>query len=654
MIGLSRTPRASSTRSFAARSFAAQSSAAQSSAAQSGAAPRTGLAVALSVAGVALILGAGCESALSDGTPSMDPFGRGNSTATNPGAPGAPGTPGTPSLTGQPGPGEPRQPSLAIQNNGPTVDENGAPLPAEMLADLTQCATPGPRQIRRLSSRQYRNSLVAVFGDQAVPDAPVLNDPSTLGYGVDADDSLVQDLGADALMGLAEDIAVWARENGKINQFANGCNQNQQNCQDGFIRAFGERVAREPLSQEQVDRYRALFNAEGVGDSFDDGAEAVMAAMLQSPYMLYRRELGPLDRNSQQYQLTQYEVASQLSYFLTNNPPDAELMQAAANNALNSAAAIDAQAERLLAGDGAKQVMGQFVRAWVDVDRLLIKAKEGANLTPELKDAMLAETELFFNDVLNNPEGTIGDLFGATYTFVNKPLADFYGNVQGATDGNMTRVDISDGSRVPGLLGHGSYLTAHALADNSSPVQRAFVVRERFLCNDLPEVPTNLDTNLKPLISGNTSRERYSAHSSMEPCKSCHKLMDPIGFTFENYDGFGRFRDTEAGKPVDSSGGVPLMAGRQLANPEVTYPINGLDELALYLAELEDVRACMINNLSYFSYGIANTAKWPNEAKVCTDNFIRQEARNSGNTLKSALMAVLHAPHFTTRVRDID
>jgi hypothetical protein len=215
-------------------------------------------------------------------------------------------------------------------------------------------------------------------------------------------------------------------------------------------------------------------------------------------------------------------------------------------------------------------------------------------------------------------------------------------------------VDISDGRRVPGLLGQGSYLTAHALADNSSPVQRAFVVRERFLCNDLPEVPTDLDTNLKPQISGNTSRERYAAHSSMEPCKSCHKLMDPIGFTFENYDGFGRYRSDEAGKPVDSSGGVPLMAGRQLAQPEVTYPISGLDELAIYLSELEDTRACMINNLSYFSYGIANTTKWPNQAKVCTDNFIRQEARNSGNTLKSALMATLHAPHFTTRVRDND
>src|SRR5262245_17688017 len=141
MIGLSRTLRASSaTRSLPAHSRAVL--------------PRTGLAVALSAAGVALAL-TGCESALSDGTPSMDPFGPGNSNVNNPngvGNPSNPNNPNSPTLSGMPGPGEPRNPSLTIQSSGPTVDENGAPLPAEMLADLEQCATPGPRQIRRLTS----------------------------------------------------------------------------------------------------------------------------------------------------------------------------------------------------------------------------------------------------------------------------------------------------------------------------------------------------------------------------------------------------------------------------------------------------------------------------------------------------------------------
>jgi len=608
----------------------------------------------LSVIGVAAALGASaCDSSLGDGNASMmpDPFGSPNSNNGGPGAQGAANNP-----MGQPGATESRNPSLStIQNNGPIVDATGAPLPTDMLAPLTMCATPGPRQIRRLTSEQYRNTLVAVFGgDQTVPSAPVLRDPTTLGYTIDADDSVIEGIDADALMGLAETITTWAtaNNNNKLNAFSNGCTNNDQNCQDQFIKTLGQRISREPFPQERLDDYRKLFSAPGV-TNFQDGAALVLTAMLQSPYLLYRRELGPTNRNSDTYQLSQFEIASELSYFLTNAPPDDTLRQAAEQNRLGSQGDIDREAARLLATDAAKGVLGSFVRAWTDIDRLLVKAKNGADLTPELRSDMLEETTRLFDDVLNRPDGTIGDLFSANYTYLNKALSDFYG-IQGASGDNFEKVDISDGRRVPGLLGQGSYLTAHALADNSSPVQRAFVVRERFLCNDLPEVPTNLDTNLKPQAEGATTRERYATHDANEPCHSCHKLMDPIGFTFEHYDGFGRRRETEAGKPVDSTGGVPLMDGRNLVSPEITFPLTGVDGLADYLSQIESVRACMINNLEYFGFGIANEDKWPSDEKVCTDNFIRQEARDSGNTLKSSLMAVLHAPTFTTRVRDAD
>jgi len=610
-------------------------------------------ATSLSLTGLfALLAGASCDSALADGNPafsndpSVSPFSNGsgsNGNGSNPGGPAGPSALNTE-----------RNPSLStIENNGPTTDLNGAPLSVDQLAPLTACATPGPRQIRRLSSDQYRNTLKQIFGNDVPADAPVLRDPATLGYHVDADDSLIEDLDADALMGMAEEIATWSLDAGRLDRFTNGCTNNDQNCQQSFIRNLGERISREPMTDERVNRFRELFNDDTV-ETFQQGAAMVVSAMIQSPYMLYRRELGPLDPNQSNYQLTAFEVASELSYFLTNAPPDDTLMQAAEQNRLSSQDDIDREATRLLATDQAKAVLGEFVRGWTDIDRLLIKAKDGTkdgtNLTPELRNDMLEETVKFFSDVLEN--GTIGDLFGAQYTYLNKRLSDFYG-IQGGTGDGFDKVDVSDGRRVPGLLGQGSYLTAHALADNSSPVQRACVVREPFLCNDLPEVPTNLDTNLKPQVDTDTSRERYARHSSEEPCHTCHQLMDPIGFTFENYDGFGRFRAMEAGKMVDSSGGVPLMEGRTMVTPAMTYPLNGVAELADYLSQIEDVRACMINNLAYYGYGIANENKWASSDKVCTDNFIRQEARDSGNTLKSALMGVLHAPHFTSRVKDL-
>src|SRR3954471_12743632 len=165
MTGFSRTPRVSFVR--------------PATAPQPGGAlrPRLGVPTSLwsvSVAGVAALLGAsGCDSQLADGNPNMmtAPFGSPNSNGANPN--------GTTNVTGLPGPGEQRTPASlsSIQNNGPTVDANGAPLPTEMLAPLTMCSTPGPRQIRRLTSAQYRNTLLAVFGgDENVPNAPVLRD----------------------------------------------------------------------------------------------------------------------------------------------------------------------------------------------------------------------------------------------------------------------------------------------------------------------------------------------------------------------------------------------------------------------------------------------------------------------------------------------
>jgi hypothetical protein len=471
---------------------------------------------------------------------------------------------------------------------------------------------------------------------------------------VDSDEALVVCVDAGALMSLGESVDELAVQY-RLAQLSNNCNNlNDQNCRQQFIRNLGELISREPLDQERVDRFNALFN--GVA-SFQDGAFSVIAAMVQSPYLLYRRELGPLDRNQTEYTLTPFEVASELSYFLTDGPPDDTLMQAAEQGRLASSADIDREALRLMTTPAADEVFARFVRAWTDIDRLRDKAKSGADLSPELRNDMLQETEELFLDVLNRPDGTIGDLFAANYTYVNQALSNFYG-IQGASSGTFERIDISDGRRVPGLLGHGSYLTAHALADNSSPVQRAFVVRERFLCNDLPDVPTDLDTNLAAPVATDTSRERYARHSSEQPCLGCHQLMDPIGFTFEHYDGFGRYRETEAGKPVDSSGGVPVMDGPNLAVPPVTYPLANVEELAAYLSQIEEARACMINNLSYYAYGIANNAKWVSirngvPEKQCTDDFIRGEAHAAGNTLQSALMGIVHAPHFTRRVRDL-
>jgi hypothetical protein len=541
---------------------------------------------------------------------------------------------------------------------GPLTDANGMPLPVDQLPALQACATPGPQVLRRLNSVQFRNTLTSVFND-AVPDSNPLNDTLTLGYDVDSDDLLIQGLDAQAVGSVAEEVSAAARANGLIAQLANNCNNlNDDNCKRTFVNNVAERLYREPLDGQRRDRLMGLFAARGpdgeeLVTEFADGAELVIQAAIQSPYMLFRREVGT--QQGAEFQLTPFEVASELSYLLTNSPPDQALLDAARNNQLGTSEQILAQADRLLATADAEDVLGGFVTAWLDVDRLEGKVKSGVDISPTLREAMLEETRQLFLDVFRN-DGTIGDLFSATYTFMNQELAGFYGLQGVANSAEFSEVDISGAVRVPGVLGQGAYLAAHALADNSSPVQRAFVVRERILCNDLPAVPTDLDTNLRPQAATATSRDRYKAHSENQVCYNCHQLMDPVGFTFEAYDGYGRFRDSEAGKPVDTSGGLPLMDEKgPILKPDgsgiLTVAMGSVNDLANYLALSEQTRACLINNMSYYAYGIANNNKWASTDKVCTDHFVRQVARDSGNTLKSVLTGILTAPHFTRRVQ---
>jgi hypothetical protein len=610
--------------------------------------------------GLVAIIAAGCQSELGDGNPGSDFVPPGGGVV--PGQPGGPGAPIDP-ITGVPTPGgedQPIAPGGLVDRPPPSLagaigavwDAEGNPLPVDQLPPIdTSCNTPGPQQLRRLSKEQYANTLARVFGDGIPLDTNPLIDANTLGYHVDADDALVQGSVGEGIETLAQDVAAFVRQNGMIAQLANNCTDiNNTGCREQFVRTVGERLSREPLDQERVTRYAGLFGAvaedgTALAATFEDGAEMVISALIQSPFALYRREIGV--PQGAEFVLTPFEVASELSYSLTNEPPDDALMEAARNGQLASPDQILSQAQRLLATPEAAQVLGEFVISWLDLEDLGAKVKD-TEMSPEVRAAMLEETRRLFVDVFQNG-GAIGELFSADYTFMNQPLADYYGMNGMVTSQDFQEVQTGAGARVPGLLGHGSYLATHALANNTSPVQRAFVVRERILCNDLPPVPMDLDTSLKPQAPTATSRERYAAHSSNGVCYACHQLMDPVGFTFEGFDGYGAVRATEAGKPVDTVGALPLMDGQ---NPVgISVPMTGVADLANYLSESEQVRACVINNLSYYTYGIANDQKWSATDKACTDNFIRQQARTSGNTLQSVMAGIVSAPHFTRRVQ---
>lgn len=515
---------------------------------------------------------------------------------------------------------------------GVGVSAGAGGLPPITPEPLVDCATPGPRMIRRLTATQYRNVLMDVL-DPAVPTEEVLIDPAVHGFHVDADAPQVRDLDAELLMNYAEQVAAWAVQN-RMHKVSS-CTNNDAQCRRQMIQEFGRRTHREPLSEERVAAYEQLFMAES---TFQAGAEVVVSAMLQSPYLLYRRELGQAAAGGE-YTLTQHEIASALAFFLTDSTPDDALLEAAGAGRLGTREDIEREANRLLYSPKGKPTLARFVEGWLEIDGLPNKAKDDSvPLSDSLRRSMLVEThELFFDALFGSR--SVSDLLTANYTFVNRELGTFY-QLSGAGSESFQRVEFGNTRRAPGILGHAAFLVQHALPENSSPVQRGVAVRERLLCQDLPPVPENLDTNLDPPASFATNRERYGMHSNSAACSGCHVLIDPVGFVFENYDAFGRYRDQERGTPIDASGSLAGM-------PEGTVPLDGVESLVSYLASSEAVRSCLVRYWSYYAYG---RDQW--QQKACNHDFIRRESGKENHSLRSVLLNILHAPHFTRRVKD--
>jgi len=520
--------------------------------------------------------------------------------------------------------------------------------------------SPGPRVMRRLTAGEFAASITDLFGDKSVPIAQVFNDTRVLGFTVDSDTLLVQDLNADQLMTNAEAVANWAvtAQLEQLKQLAT-CSTHDANCAKLFIKNFGRKAFRSAIADgdARIKSYSDLFMAEA---DFATGVSTVISAMLQSPYFLYRSEIGPVGASGT-VTLTPYEVASSLSYLLTGTTPDDTLLKAADAVTTNSADAlakmVDEQATRLLAPSGedplppaAQDALMNFMSGWLGLDRLYTNVKDDKVLM--LKDTdradMAMETRKFILDIWGAATGnTVGDLFGANYTFLNQNLANFYGLNQSATSSTFSKVTLPSG-RDPGILGQASILIGYARADLSSPTQRGHLVRSRILCQDVLPPPAGLDTKFTPNANLKTTRDQYlqgHAAPDHQPCYGCHKIMDPIGVAFEHYDAFGRYRTTENGVNIDATGTIYEASAKD--GDVAIDGLSGAQGLQTYLAKSDDVKTCLVRYWSYYAFG---SASWPQDG--CTYQAIRTEAASKSYSLKSVLTAIIHSPRFTTRVMD--
>ncbi|MEM1033062.1 MAG: DUF1592 domain-containing protein [Myxococcota bacterium] len=511
------------------------------------------------------------------------------------------------------------------------IGDDVPPAPGDLPGDDDELEAPscddvGPRMIRRLTNLQLEATLTDLFGPE-VPFTEVLTDPVIHGFKIDATAAVIRDLNAQQLMVQAETVAAWAADTqlGTISP----CQDHVAPCYRQFVEEFGRRAYRRDVPPTSVDAYVALALEE---TGFVDGARAVLTTMLQSPFLLYRHERGAPDPEAPgTFVLTSDEVADNLAFTLTDAPPDDVLREAAAAGRLDTPEDLERETRRLVQSSAADGRLARFVDGWLEIDDLLTRNK--LDPTDQYRDdiarSMKRETETFYRHVVRDG-GTFADLLNADYTFVDGPLAAYYG-FGGGGDATPVQTPVGD-QRPRGLLGHGAFLARHALADSSSPVQRGVIVQERFLCSELPLPPPSVDTDIAEPTEPTTTRARYLAHLTTPGCASCHRRIDPIGFAFEHYDAFGRYRDQENGYPIDATGELVVVGGGD------AVAVDGLDELSAALADESVAQACFRSYSAYYAYGLEG----------CNPEAI-EALSGDGASLEDLWVAIVQAPHFTHR-----
>jgi hypothetical protein len=330
-------------------------------------------------------------------------------------------------------------------------------------------------------------------------------------------------------------------------------------CVERIVTDLAGRAYRRPPERREIDALLRFVEAGSRGRSVERGIELAIQAMLMSPNFLFRieRDPRPLDPRHV-HEVSPFELASRLSYFLWSSMPDDELTALAASGRIRDRQVLDAQIGRMLADPRASAFAENFAGQWLETRNLDVARPDPdafKEWDAELRDAMKRETTMFFEHVLgaNRP---VSDFLMADYTFLNQRLAAHYG-IAGVTGPQMRRVALQTDRR-GGVLSQGAVLTVSSYPTRTSPVIRGKYVLQNILGTPPEPPPGDIPPLEESAAGGGLSvREQLERHRASPACAACHRNMDSLGFGLENYDAIGRWRDRDAKFPVDATGMLP-------------------------------------------------------------------------------------------------
>ncbi len=603
----------------------------------------------LIAAALPLACSAGDEPATPDNggpsTPSTRPGATdgGDAGVDRPNAPRTPDEPDDPTASGGDAPRDPRTPSDMMSDPEGPDPELGGDLTSPLL----------PARIRRLTNAEYDASVQALLQTQKAPSVEFSfppdarqgpkNAPAGAAFTVN-DAQRVDPVLAVRLDSAAQALVAEARASGKLSELS-PCGDPAgagEQCAAEFLRSFGAKAYRRPVTDVEVENLVSAptspYHVGADGYTYEDGIDVLARVVLQSPGFLYLTELGE-GAGSDPVQLSNNELATQLSYLLTGGPPDATLLEQAAAGNLTTTEGREAEARRLLDTPAGHARFVRVVREWLGIDDVARREKS-ASIYPEFADAseaMEEESRAFIEEVLFRSTGTLTELLTADWTIVSESLANLYGVPWG---GEGQRTSLADAGR-RGILNQGAFLSVFASNNGSHPVYRGVALMRRVACLETPDPGAlGIVVSFPPPDPNRTTRERFQVHTEAPGCEGCHTLIDGLGFTMENFDGIGKVRATENERPIDTN--VTLDVGSEL---DGSY--GDSTELLAALAKSDGVKSCLARQL--FRSSAARSNETVAVAEDAFVNFWNELAAERQDNLIEVLIAYVASPSFIQR-----
>ena len=479
----------------------------------------------------------------------------------------------------------------------------------ERVHDTIVAMPPDPGRVtaRRLNRAEYNNTVRDLFDVNIEPASAFPIDDSGYGFDTIGDVLSISPLLMEKYLDAAEVIAERAIE-ADLRRIEDGneparviiCGHvpdaHTAACPRRLCRNLAERAFRRPVSLREVRQLNGIFSdARDEGAAFHEAAELVSQAVLVSPHFLFRierihQELIP----SRMRDIGDYEMASRLSYFLWSSMPDDRLFRLAADGRLSEPGTIASEVTRMLRDPKSDALVTNFAGQWLEL-RNMEEVHPDPDRFPEyndaLRDAMRQETEMLFAAVVQD-DLSVSLFLDADFTYLNEQLADHYG-IDGVDGHVMRRVPL-EGMQRGGLLTQASILTLTSYPTRTSPVLRGKWVLENLLGTPPPPPPANVPPlDETKAETAQSLRAQLEQHRADPGCASCHSLMDPLGFGLENYDPIGRWRESQSGEPIDSSGELP--SGERF--------VNSSELRSVLLAHREDFVRCLTEKMLIYALG---------------------------------------------------